>query len=127
MYLVIVEKRIVDKSFQFPVRFEKLQSFSYQLKSEGWSVLDCVPAKGGLFEVHYGRSTGSPIDIEGDKVFCVMLAHDKYSAIGCAAAATQSPLQADVGSVFTKLADGCVLLWHEAMGSADRYLTRNLK
>ena len=124
MYLVIVEKRIVDKSFQYPVNFEKLQCFSYQLKSKGWSVLDCVPEKGGSFEVHFGNEMGEPMNSDEDKTFCVMLAHDAQSAIKCAGKATSMPASSDVGSIFAKLPESCVLIWHETMSNADRFLIK---
>ena len=58
MYLVTINKfenEVNDGiEIQHTFSIEQLQAIDYQLKSSTWSVLDCVPSKGGTFEVHFG-------------------------------------------------------------------------
>lgn len=60
MYLVTIEQKILDDGLMASPAIEKLQAFSYQLRSEEWSVIDCIPEKGAHFELHLGGY--SPFD-----------------------------------------------------------------
>ncbi len=82
MYLVLINSQEVSSEQVLSPTIEKLQSFSYQLRSDEWSVLDCVPEKGALFEVHLGdKENRNGLDY----VFAAMIAPDAQSAMQCIA------------------------------------------
>lgn len=61
MYLVQMLKFTKEDScYYLSPKIEKLQAFEYQLRSDDWSVIDCIPEKGAAFEVHFG-SAGSDV------------------------------------------------------------------
>ena len=82
MYLVLINSEAVSGEQVLSPAVEKLQSFSYQLRSEEWSVLDCIPEKGALFEVHLGDKKHRECF---DYVFAAMIAPDIQSAMRCIA------------------------------------------
>jgi hypothetical protein len=125
MYLVqIVNQKVSDSWVKSP-SVEKLQAFSFQLFSSGWTVIDCIPEKGALFEVHYGNNMGQPVDDESDSLHCVVLAPDSPRAMECLGILHNHKDSADHADIFMSLPDMCALLWHSTDCNANRFRVRN--
>jgi hypothetical protein len=54
MYLVLIESEVSGCEIVYMPKIEAIQSFEYQLRSSEWSVIDVIPTKGPLFEIHFG-------------------------------------------------------------------------
>lgn len=89
MYLVIIKKFQSDLNERpyYTFQIEHLQSIDYQLMSKDWSVIDCVPVKGGGFEVHFGGEHSDVNSSDGFeyRVKAVALCPDSERAIEMAA------------------------------------------
>ena len=121
MYLVqIIEKKVSDKWVESP-SIEKLQAFEFQLFSPEWCALDCIPEKGGSFEVHYGHKMGQPLDDDSDRVVAVMIAPDSATALSCAARVMRSRQ-----SGCYDFTSGCVLLWSNNESEANNFFTPSI-
>ena len=87
MYLVTIERKILDGKLVNSPAIEKLQAFSYQLFDSEWSVIDCIPEKGAHFELHlggYSPFVGKDLaeaDCNATEVIAAVLAADSAKAI----------------------------------------------
>ena len=110
MYLVLINSQELSNEQVLSPAVEKLQAFSYQLRSDEWSVLDCVPEKGALFEVHLGDKAHR----DGlDYVFAAMIAPDIQSAMQCIAIFEKRAFSStiDWAEIYTQLPSLSALLY----------------
>ena len=126
MYLVIIKKTQsdLDKSPSYPFQIERLQSIDYQLISKEWSVIDCIPVKGGHFEVHFGGENSNVNSADGFeyRVKAVALCHDPAAAIEMAAHLSDYVLSIDeygTDRAPTPAPKNCLYLYIDNMVGSD--------